>query len=317
MNPKPRVSPKDFFLYLGVTLSLYLSTIAFLALIFDIVNATFPDNGGGYFGGYSSSLRFELSSIIILFPIFLLLSWLTRRDIVALPEKREIWVRKWLSYLTLFLAGIAIIIDLITLLNYFLNGELTTRFILKVLAVIIVTAGIFGYYFFDLRKDPLEKTSARKTFAIISGIVVLASIIGAFVTVGSPWNQRLLNFDNQRVSDLQNIQYQIIDYWQRKAALPQKLSDLNKPLENYTVQTTDPEGKMYTYKLGDTISFELCADFDLPGGTNLYGAPLRAPVAPVPGSAPEKMNNDTWSHGAGETCFSRTIDTSLYPAFKK
>jgi hypothetical protein len=65
-------------------------------------------------------------------------------------------VRKWLTYITLYIATGIIIGDLITLLTYVLNGDLTLRFVLKVLAVLLIAGSIFGYYLWDLRTEEKE-----------------------------------------------------------------------------------------------------------------------------------------------------------------
>ena len=91
--------------------------------------------------------------IIVAFPIFIWLSLVTRRAILRAPEKKSSKIRKWLTYLTLFVAAGIIIGDLITLIYNMLGGELTLRFMLKVLTVLTIAGTIFGYYLWDLRKE--------------------------------------------------------------------------------------------------------------------------------------------------------------------
>ena len=62
-------------------------------------------------------------------------------------------MRKWLTYLTLLVAAIAIVGDAITLVYNVLNGGLTTRFILKVLVVAAIAAAAFAYYTWSIRAD--------------------------------------------------------------------------------------------------------------------------------------------------------------------
>jgi hypothetical protein len=70
-----------------------------------------------------------------------------RRD----PARRASKVRRQLTYLTLFIAAAFIIGDLIALLDDLLGGELTLRFVLKVVTVAVIAAGLFLYYLRDLR----------------------------------------------------------------------------------------------------------------------------------------------------------------------
>jgi hypothetical protein len=62
-------------------------------------------------------------------------------------------VRRWLTYLTLFVAAVVLIVDLITLVDNVLGGEVTVRFVLKVLVAGLIAGTIFGYYLWDLRRD--------------------------------------------------------------------------------------------------------------------------------------------------------------------
>ncbi len=64
-----------------------------------------------------------------------------------------------MTYLTLFIAALFVLGDLITLVFYLLSGETTVRFLLKVLSVASITGGIFGYYLKDVTADEKEERS--------------------------------------------------------------------------------------------------------------------------------------------------------------
>ena len=61
--------------------------------------------------------------------------------------------RRQLTYLTLFLAASILIGDLISVVYNFLGGEITIRFLLKVLTVALISGGVFAYYLVELRAD--------------------------------------------------------------------------------------------------------------------------------------------------------------------
>lgn len=310
-----KTTPKDFFLNLGVIVGLYISAISFLNLAFSIINTAFPPfySYGGYASGYynPSSISWPVATLIIVFPIFILLGWLLEREYGALPEKRELGIRRWLSFITLFLAGIAIAADLIFLLYTFLTGEiLTVGFLLKVFSVLIMTAAIFSFYILDIRGR--LKPSARKIYAVISTVAVLGLIITGFVIVGSPYKQRALRTDATRVSDLQSIQYQIVYYWQQKKVLPVVLSDLNYPINGFVAPNDPKTGEEYGYRVINSQKFELCANFE----ADITDARSVAPPngrATIPGLSKSfgTLEPDVWVHGMGQTCFERTIDPEL------
>ena len=65
-------------------------------------------------------------------------------------------VRRWLTYLTLFVAAAVLVGDMIALVYNLLGGELTLRFVLKVLVAAVIAGTIFGYYLMDLRREEKE-----------------------------------------------------------------------------------------------------------------------------------------------------------------
>ena len=65
-------------------------------------------------------------------------------------------MRRWLTYLTLFLAAVVLVGDMITLVYNVLGGELTVRFVLKVLVAALIAGSIFGWYLVDLRREERE-----------------------------------------------------------------------------------------------------------------------------------------------------------------
>ncbi|MDQ2972182.1 MAG: DUF5671 domain-containing protein [Rhodanobacteraceae bacterium] len=157
--PKARAYPsaREAFLYLILYTTLYLSAYNFGSLLFDLINRAFPDPAmmSGYYTYILQSIRWEMASIVIAFPVFLFLflSAKVGRELRQQPVKRLSAVRRWLTYLTLFIAADVLIGDLITLVYNVLGGEITVRFILKVIVTGAIAGVIFGYYLWGLRRD--------------------------------------------------------------------------------------------------------------------------------------------------------------------
>ncbi len=155
-----KTSPKDVFLHLLSIVALYASGIAFLVLIFQYVNVLLPDAvaGNDYYSFQSSmtAIRWSISSLIIVFPVYILSAWFLNKNYDKTPAKKKLWIRKWLVYFTLFAAALIIIGDLVTLINNLLNGELTLRFLLKVLSVFFVAGNVFYYYLWELKHKKAE-----------------------------------------------------------------------------------------------------------------------------------------------------------------
>lgn len=320
-----KTTPKDFFLHLGATVALYIAVGALINLSFSLINYFQPDALAGYF--YGNSVAWPISMLIVLVPVLYVIEWLINRDIARMPEKSDLWIRKWRIYLTLFLAVVLFGGDLIALINTYLNGEITSRLVYKVLVVLLIAGSVGKYYFFSIYTTHRFAKMARRVNAWFGIILVVVAIVVGFIAVGSPAKQRALRFDGQRVSDLQNIQWQVINYWQQKEKLPTALADLNDTISGFIVPT-DPENKLsYEYAIKTATStqvipkglyFELCATFGESSqdtkGRGAFGGGMMYPVA-YDMSYPSSVGGieDVWSHSEGRVCFDRTIDPDKYP----
>ncbi len=307
MNTK--ITAKDFFLNLGVIVTFYASAIALITLLFEVINFAYPKVTTYQYYNYPS-ISFQVATLIVAFPLFLFLSWLLQKSYMADPGLRESWLRKWLSYITLFVAGGVIAGDLITVIYMFLDGQdLTTGFLLKVLTLIIVAGGIFLYYLREIRN--LIMAGERNIWRIVAIVFILASIILGFMVIGSPVSQRERRYDSQRVSDLQNIQWQIVNYYQSKGSIPDNLSQIADPISGFTLPRDPKTSASYEYKLiGQSAkAFELCATFDRVS----EGLGSSSIAYPMPVDMGVKGVSENWQHEAGHECFSRSIDPQLYP----
>lgn len=288
-------------MHLGVTATLYATIISFLNLLFRVINKAFPEVGRNFYAwGGGSEISLPVATLIIVFPIFALLSHLAYRAYLQDLEHKDPLIRRWLVFITLFITGAVLIGDLVIVLYKFLDGQdLTAAFLLKALVVLVTTGCVFGFYLQDIR----EKVSSakRKMWLIGVALIILVSIILGFSILGSPKTQRLIRMDNQKIVDLQGLQRQVINYWQTKGSIPAEWSS----------QIIDQQsGKPYEYrKVGET-SFELCADFNRESGVEDGNAVIRDVY-----NYATITKDENWEHGAGRYCFSRTIDPVAYPVY--
>ncbi|MFN4181464.1 MAG: DUF5671 domain-containing protein [Candidatus Paceibacteria bacterium] len=319
-----------FFLSLGFLVTLITSVVAFLNLAFSTLDKRFPDVlNAVYTYGYSSydyeSMRTALSTLIIFFPALLVVAYFWNKRVALGIGSVDTHIKKWLTYIVLFLSALVVAIDLVTLVRYFVAGEITNRFIYKVLITLVVASFVGGYFIIQLLgKKKIFGMPIGLSSAIKASVLVVALISFSFVVMGSPKTQRLLRLDERRIQDLQSIQYQVITYWQQKEKLPASLSDMANPISGYTLPV-DPEfekGFSYEYTSKDKLSFELCATFALPikeGWIESRGGVMPVYVGEKAVSEPAMMGgvNESWAHEAGRTCFTRTIDPEIYPPFPK
>lgn len=309
---KPKLTTYEFFLWIGVIISLYSSISAFLNIYFRVLNKSMPDSldAGSYYSYTSqglgiASLSTPLSILIITFPIFILLTYLINKYLTKNPEKTSVGFRKFVIYLTIFLSCAMIITDLIVLLRYFLNGEITNRFILKVLGVLVTGVLVGSYYFFDLKRDSSNKNSSTKIIGTISIVLAMGMVILPFFVFGNPKQARELNFDQQRVNVLNDLDRDVVDYWQRHGFMPKNTDEvLNFNQYNQKNKYFDPDIKSnnkieYFYTSG--TSYKLCATFSLEVNNE---------------DNPNKHYLDYANfgiHESGYVCFDRNIDPIQFP----
>jgi hypothetical protein len=312
-----KTTPKDFFLQVAAFAALYVSAVSLINLLFSAINVVFPDALNNYsyysYDPYTTGLRLAIASLVIVFPLFLVLTRFINSDIAKEPAKADLWPRRWLTYLTLFVAGLAVSIDLIVLVNTFLSGEITTRFVLKVLALLAVTGMAFAYYFMDLKQGTSMPAKTRMGWRIGAVALVVVSLVWGFSVLGSPAKARDLRFDAQKVNDLQNIQWQVISFWQQKEKLPASLAELEDPISSNPIPVDAESGNGYEYRVTGALSFELCAEFNRPTDERAIASDkmMASSIYPYEGA------NANWKHDAGRTCFERTVDPERYPPVVK
>jgi len=296
---------KNFALQLGSLITLYVSIGSLIALLFGVITVQYPDQAQMPWehDSATSGIRFAIAILIIFFPSYIAL---TRYVNVIRRSEHGIYLTltKWLVYISLLIGGGVLLGDLVAVLNSFLEGELTVRFVLKAMTVFLVTGTAFAYYILDVRGYWQEQERYSIYYAGIVSLAVLVSLIGGFVNIETPNEVREMNLDAKQVSDLQEIQSHIESYVVLNAKLPEDISTAYNTLS----EPVAPEGRNdYTYQVVDAQSFKLCAEFAGESSTsdNLY--------------YPEKMmysepfsirNPYDWNHGSGEWCFTRILNTA-------
>ena len=300
-------TPRDTFFYLLGLVTLIASAVSFGMLVYQYIDLKFPDVlQYAYYYTPSANydvIRSALATLVVVFPVFYWVSRVLHKDVVVEPEKRNLRIRRWLLYFTVFVASLVVIGDLITLLHSFLNGDLTTAFILKVLTIFFIAGSALFYYLAELR----DRTYPRLAFQAVVVAAVVLTVGYGFYLAGSPQNQRLVRFDDQKISDLQMIQSQLVNYWQQKGTLPATLDALNDPISSFAVPMDAQTHQPYEYRVTAAHAFQICATFNRPS--------LASPVSPIPGNDLNASSN--WQHGAGRVCFDRSIDPVLYPVNSK
>ena len=299
-RPRPYLHAREAFLYLVSFISLYVFAFSLGAVFFGLVDYHFSSSIYRYDPGPSAAQTTALAAIIVAFPLYLFLMRRLAAAVAADPERRQSLIRRWLTYLTLVVGAAVILGDVIALLARLLAGDPTTGFVLKVLAVLVITGPIFGYYLWDMRQaeDQVVESAARAAPAlrglVIGAIVVVVATLGYSVyLVGTPGQQRDVRLDERRISDLRDISHNIDTYLELNNEMPASLQVLQGP-RFYVDSIEDPEtGIPYDYRVIEGFSYELCAVFSTDRSERRRGERQR-------------FSERVWDHGIGLTCFQLT-----------
>lgn len=147
----------------------------------------------------------------------------------------------------------------------------------------------------------MKQANFDKIFILLSTIGVIIGIVAGFWLLGSPFKQRQLRADEQRLQDLYQIAFKLNEQAinngtvNKTFQLPDSLPETEK---------TDPiTAKPYNYKRLNDTDYKLCAEF----ATN-------SKAEPAINDEPPKQK--FWQHPAGLHCFQfnvlKQVDTPNY-----
>jgi len=293
---------KHFVLQLGSLISLYLSLAFFLVLSFGFINLLFPDSLDSLWQMESAagSIRIGFAMVVVFFPTYLVLTRMVNQNRRQSKDNAYLGLTKWLIYLSLLVGGLVLLGDMVAIIIGFLEGELTMRYILKAVAVFAVTGAAFYYYIKDAQGYWLKREKQSLIYATAATIVIIATLIAAVVQIPNPAMVREMKVDNEVVSALQNIHWQIQDYYQQNQSLPE---NIDAAYGEFDRQPTFPETASYTYSVESDTTYKLCTTF------NHDSNQLDHEYYPrMMGENVVDWRNNNWDFKAGEWCFERVVE---------
>lgn len=304
MDSLKQNSARDFFLHALSITTLYMSTVSLLVVVFAIIQRYVPDilDTSTYYRP-DDAIRTPVAILFIAFPVYVWSVWYLSKLMKKDPELVEFRLRKWLMYLTVFISAIVMIITLITVVYNFLNGDLTLRFFLQVLSVLLVSGMAFYYYLVTVKQGGNKKI--LRGVEIVTIVFVVLSLAGSFMIMGSPKEQRLRRIDDQRVSSLQNMYYAVQNYYAEMEVLPTSTEQIfTKLTPGMGISGLDPQtNEPYVYEVTGSTTYKLCATFS----TVSYEREVVRETKPENAFGSEY----DWTHEAGYYCFDRKVDTTF------
>ena len=274
-------------------------------IIFQIINKYIVDIIQQYSGSYSpEAMKFAISAIIVATPIYFITTRYIYKSLYKGELAKDAGVRRWLGYLILLITIIVMIGWLIGIINNLLDGELTSKFILKALTAIVISGAIFSFYFYDMRREKVQghKDNILKTYFFTALIIIIAVFVSSLFIVESPLESRNRKIDNQIINDWHQIDGLIHNYYQEYDKLPASLNILQDEYEYLSNEDIEHpvSNQEYEYNILEDKKYELCANF----------------LADNSGLDQRDYYDEKWEHEAGYQCLSQKVTANLDPGAK-
>ncbi|MGI5827031.1 MAG: DUF5671 domain-containing protein [Patescibacteria group bacterium] len=295
-------SAKYVFYYLLSLVALAFTAVSVGLIAFGIINEALASPFSSYYDS-SASFRFAISSLVIAAPIFYVLQGLIFKGLRKKDLPLESPVRRWMTYLILFVSAVTILGVLIAVLNNFLSGDFTWRFILQMLTVLLIAGIIFSFYLFEIRRrDPNEGRVVIKIFFFASLFLVLTAFVSVWFFMESPTVTRAKKLDSQLMNSVNLVENSINSYYQEYGELPSNLNTLkNSRTAYFSAQdlVDSDTGLPLVYEIVDEGNYKLCATFRTDtDNTQLY---------------PESRPFYGQTHDAGYYCFDLKVWSEKEP----
>jgi hypothetical protein len=296
---RPFNAAKFVFLYLTHLVSLIFMAISFGTIIFQAINKFIKDPVNLYSAFFQEdALRFGIAALLVFSPVYYVVSHFIYKSMFKGEVKNDSGIRRWLTYLILFISFLVFAGYLIGFIISFLSGELTLKFLLKVITVLIIAATVFSFYFYDIMRKEIEgkKSKVMKIYFYATVAAIAIAFVGAFFVAGNPATTRAKKLDEDIIMKFYNIDNCVDQYYREKKVMPQSLEEIQAQC-SYLLEDSLKDkvsGKAFEYKLKEGRAYELCAEFRTSNKAE----------EPKPYAGPEMKSG---THDSGWQCLERKV----------
>lgn len=295
-------TPRNVVLQIGSLIALYLSASFLLTLVFGLITIAYPSDADNYWEIESAteSIRLGIAMLVVFFPTYLVLTRLLNRYRRTEHGALYLTITKWLIYLSLLIGGLVLLSTLVTTIYTFLNGDLSTRFMLKAGTVIGVIGMALHYYILDARGYWIKHEDKSIMFGIGAGLLVFLAIAFGLRNIETPAVVLEMKLDETQINDLRAIQSQIDSYMSiSSSTLPDNLETVYAE-SGLLVPAAPKDREGYTYEK-TARGFKLCATFSRDNVPNEFiDTTFIDPASKI-------KNPENWDYQAGRHCFERIV----------
>jgi hypothetical protein len=293
-------SAKFAFLYLLALVALGFVSVNVGQIIFQLINKYIVDILSQNNAAFSSDiLKFAIASLVIATPTYYFCNKFIYGSLYKGELDKESGVRKWLTYLIIFIAFLVMIGSLIAILVNFLNGALTTQIILKSLTTLIISGIVFSFYFYDIRREKTAgyKDSVIKIYFFASLAVIVLTFVASLFIVESPQIARNRQIDQRVISNFYQIDQDLNNYYQVYKKLP---ADFTALKAEYTYISDEllknpKTQEMFKYQVKGDREYELCTTFLTDASANTQNKDMAY------------YYDTRWPHGIGYQCLTQKV----------
>lgn len=265
-NNKPLHSAVIAFLYLLTLVTLGFTAFAIGDILFSLITKYVPDPLLDNTAWAYRDLKFSIASLIITAPLFIVLANYIQKYIKSERISLESQVRKWLSFVTIFIASCIIIGVLIGIIVNYLDGNLSLRMFLELVVVLAISTMILLYNIFDIRRqDVPKKNILRMVFNWVVIPLSIISLVIAFFLVESPTQARSRRVDEKTMNTMSQIKSGLENYYYNDKNLPNDLDTLKNQGDKYYIYAEDfstiDKDHVISYERLEANRYTMCADF--------------------------------------------------------
>lgn len=286
-KPKSYVSAREAFLYLVMFSLLGLVAFNLGSLLFSLIDGAIADaldTSSDYYR--HTRIRSALAALAVATPLLAAFGWYIAVQRRADPALQQSRVRKWLTYVTLTIAALVFVGDLIALVYNFLSGELSDRLLLKLIVVGVIAAGIFVFFVRDVEAaKPRSKFDAAPILAGLGAFAVAVTFVAGYLSIENPVAAREYRLDDARLETLKRVATAAQCAFTFTSQVPASYRAIETAFAEKRTQVfgdcvlvryTQQDEAVVTYRADDADHIELCTDFLRP----TREAPADGSVAP-------------------------------------
>lgn len=257
---------KYSFYYLLSLVSLIFTAVSAGLILFGIIDKTVADAWSyNYYRDVDGQFKFAISALLIAGPTYYLLVFLINKGLKKKELSLDSSLRRWLTYLIIFVNALIILGVFIGIVYNLLSGALTARFLLRLISIFLIAGTIFTYYFWDIKRSEVNGNKLfSRLFTIISAILLGAIFVSAWFFVQSPADARAKRLDQNLMNNINQLESAVNNYYSLYQRLPQSLEEMQSDPAVYLEARylVDPEtGAKIEYRQEGNDNFLLCAEF--------------------------------------------------------